>query len=81
MSVVVGGSGLAPEIEVGTLGLDLTPHRETAKHNDDKDQQLLHAVSLPLARQGPAQALAKDVPLVFRDLAPESGCLMAPLAT
>jgi hypothetical protein len=80
MSVVIGGSGLAPEVEVGTLGLDLAPHRETAKHNDDEDEQLLHAVSLPLTRQGPAQARAKDLPLVFRDLAPESGCPVAPLA-
>ena len=47
MSVVLGGDGLAPEVEIGPLGLDLPPHRETAKNNDDEDQQLLHPAMLP----------------------------------
>jgi hypothetical protein len=50
MSVVIGRGGLTPEVKVGTLGLNLPPHRETAKNNHDEDQQLLHSAMLPACR-------------------------------
>ena len=42
VSVLVGGHRLAPQVEVGALRLDLPPYRETAKHQQGKDEQLLH---------------------------------------
>ena len=39
---IFGGSGLTPEVKVRTLRLDLSPHREAAKQNQDEDQQLFH---------------------------------------
>jgi hypothetical protein len=41
-SVIVWRGGLAPQVEVSTLRLDPTPHRESAKHYQGKDEQLLH---------------------------------------
>lgn len=59
MSVVIGRGGLTPEVKVGTLGLNLPPHRETAKNNHDEDQQLLHPAMLPAcrARRSPSEIL------------------------
>src|SRR6185437_12553933 len=62
MSVVIGGSGLAPEVEVFALGLDLPPHRETGKGDHEEDEQLFHSASLPPGQPRPAQALARTRP-------------------
>ena len=84
ISVVVGRRGLAPQVKVGLLCLNLPPDGEAAEHEQGKDEQLLHAPdpssyrmrTLALAYRSARQILfelLKAPVFYFRHLAREAG--------
>jgi hypothetical protein len=63
LSVIVCRGGFAPQIQVSSLRLDLTPDGQSAKHEQGKNNQLLHCArpsSLDYESSGSAYRRSAD---------------------